>query len=217
RTRHDTILIALSGHGLELEVPHPDDEKVKPKVYSYFCPSDADLRGKVSHSTGKSATLINVSEILDAMSDSAPGVNLLLRDACRNEMKAQATTRSLDVRRFSIPEDSSALFSCKSGQKSFETAKLKHGVFFHHALEGLRGAAKNDKGEVTWARLAEYVQEKVNDSVEEHVGGGAKQDPHFVNNLSGKSPVLARLSAKVVPQKDKDAKVVKQEKEFTNS
>ena len=38
RTKHDTILIALSGHGLELEVPHPDDEKFEPKVYSYFCP-----------------------------------------------------------------------------------------------------------------------------------------------------------------------------------
>jgi hypothetical protein len=56
-----------------------------------------------------------------------------------------------------------ALFSCSAGQRAFETEKLGkgHGVFFYHALEALRGKAKNAKGEVTWGALAEHVSSEV--------------------------------------------------------
>jgi uncharacterized caspase-like protein len=207
RTRHDSVLIALSGHGIQLEVPHPDDDRVKPNAYGYFCPADADLSGKVSHSTGKSDTLILVKEFLDALDGCGAGVKLLLMDACRNELKAEAATRSLDVRRFSIPDDTAALFSCKAGQRAYETKQLRHGVFFHFVLQGLRGGAKNERGEVTWDLLVNYVKEHVSDGVPELVGGGARQDPHGVSNLAGKSPVLARVEAGKKADSDAPAKV----------
>src|SRR4051812_46389423 len=112
-------------------------------------------------------------------------------DACRNEMKAEASARSLDLDSFRIPNKTAALFSCEAGQKAFETKELNHGVFFSYVLKGLKGEAANKRGVVTWARLTEYVQEQVGEHVQKNVGGGARQDPHGVSNLSGKSPILA--------------------------
>jgi peptidyl-prolyl cis-trans isomerase B (cyclophilin B) len=187
---------------VQLEVPDPD-EKQKPKSYSYFCPKDSDLRG-VSYSTGKSKTLINFKEVLDALDECGAGVKLVLMDACRNELKVESSTRSLDVSKFTLPEGVAAMFSCKADQKAFEAKKFEHGVFFHFVLEGLRGKAKNDRSEVTWDRLVEYVKEQVSEEVPALIGQGARQDPHAVSNLSGKSPVLALVPGKEVVKKDKD-------------
>jgi len=79
-----------------------------------------------------------------------------------------------------LPHGTAVLFSCKSGERAFESAKLGkkgHGIFFHYVLEGLRGKAKNEHGEVTWARLAEFVTEKVSEEVPTLIGEGAKQTP----------------------------------------
>ncbi len=42
------------------------------------------------------------------------------------------------------PGGVAALFSCSAGQRAFEHESLKHGVFFHHVLEGLGGKAKDE-------------------------------------------------------------------------
>jgi uncharacterized caspase-like protein len=112
-------------------------------------------------------------------------------DACRNELKAQVATRSLDARNATIPAGVGALFSCSSGQRTFETSKLGkgHGVFFYRVIEGLGGEATNRKGEVTWDSLTAYVKEKVAEDVPTLIGGGARQTPHQISNLQG-SPIL---------------------------
>src|SRR5205085_523549 len=70
--------------------------------------------------------------------------------------------------------------------------KLKHGVFFHHVLEGLKGAAKDEEGAVTWDSLSSYVRKRVSREVPTLVGGGATQLPNVIADLSGESPVLVR-------------------------
>jgi hypothetical protein len=70
-------------------------------------------------------------------------------------------------------------------------------------LEGLRGKASQDAGEVTWSRLADYVQENVEARVPEWLGAGARQVPNEVRNLAGRSPVLVRLDAGVPPGSEK--------------
>jgi hypothetical protein len=174
KTRHDTLLVALSGHGLEL--------KVKGKDEAFFCPCDAQV--------SDAASMIGLKALFDQLDDSGAGVKLLLVDACRNDPKLG---RNVDVDNLPRPpRGTAALFSCASGQRAFETAKLGkgHGVFFYHVLKGLKGEAKNKRGEVTWDRLTEYVKEKVSDEVPVLIGEGAKQSPHKIENLVGKSPVL---------------------------
>jgi formylglycine-generating enzyme required for sulfatase activity len=196
RGPRDTVVIALSGHGVQLDVDDPDGNG-KPRNYSYFCPHDADLVN-VSYSTGRSRTLLLLDDVFGALGRCGAGVKLVLMDACRNEMKAGASARGLDTDGIRIPSGVGALFSCSAGQKAFETERLAHGVFFHYVIEGLRGAARNSRGEVTWARLTEYVTEKVTDEVTDLVGGGARQTPHPFGNIPGKSPVL--IPARVLPQ-----------------
>jgi formylglycine-generating enzyme required for sulfatase activity len=188
-TKHDTVLIALSGHGVQLQVQEGKDAK-KERDEAFFCPCDARLtRSKDPAELGK--TLISFKELFDQLDDSGAGAKLLLVDACR---AAPKSGRSLDPDSLPrLPRNTAGLFSCASGQKSYESDKLGkgQGVFFHFVLEGLRGKAKNSKGEVTWDRLAEHVKEAVSDQVPALLGGEASQSPLRLENLAGKSPVLA--------------------------
>jgi hypothetical protein len=181
KRRGDTILIALAGHGVQLQVEDPDG-RGEAKTFSYFCPSDADLVG-VSYRTGASRTLVNLNDVLGALGRCGAGTKLVLIDACRNELKAESTTRSIDPGSVTIPSGVGVLFSCKAGQRAFETAKLKHGLFFHFVLEGLRGKAATAEKEVTWDSLSAYVRREVPRRVEGLIGGGARQNPVAISNV----------------------------------
>ena len=63
-------------------------------------------------------------------------------------------------------------------------------MFFYHVLEGLRGKAANQRGEVSWSRLADHVAERVTKEVPTLIGDGAKQTPQGVANFVGPSPIL---------------------------
>src|SRR5262249_13801941 len=116
------------------------------------------------------------------------GAKLLLVDACRNEPEG---FRSTDVDALPRPSKGTAvLFSCKSGERSFEKAELKHGIFFHFVLQGLSGKARNEEGDVAWDRLTEYVKRQVSRQSPKLISGGARQTPHEIRNLEGDSPVL---------------------------
>ncbi|KOR27412.1 hypothetical protein TI05_19080, partial [Achromatium sp. WMS3] len=53
------------------------------------------------------------------------------------------------------------LFSTKAGGVSWEHPELQHSVFTYFLLEGLRGAAVNSQGLITFRSLADYVEIKV--------------------------------------------------------
>jgi hypothetical protein len=183
KRRDDTVLVALAGHGLQLTVKEGGREK----DVSFFCPKDAQLNDPDS--------LVSLEKLFTDLDDCAAGVKLLLVDACRNDPGARGA-RNLDVDTVPRPPRGiAALFSCASGQRAFEMAELGkgHGVFFHFVLEGLRGKARDDDGEVNWGRLSEYVTRQVNRQVPKLIGGGARQTPHLVTNLVGESPVLLRV------------------------
>jgi formylglycine-generating enzyme required for sulfatase activity len=182
-TKHDTVLVGLAGHGVQLEVKGPRD-KTRGKPEAFFCPSDGNIADP--------KTLISVKGLFQQLDDSKAGLGLLLVDACRDNPRS---SRNVDVDNLPrAPKGTGALFSCASGERAYETDKLGkgHGVFFHYVLQGLKGAAKNKRGEVTWDRLTEYVKEKVSDEVPTLIGHGAKQSPHKIENLVGKSPVLLK-------------------------
>jgi formylglycine-generating enzyme required for sulfatase activity len=203
-TKHDTVLVALAGHGVQLRVEMGGKEKEA----AFFCPADTKPRS-TKDAKRLSETLIGLDELFRELEDSGAGVKLLLVDACRNNPREG---RNVDVDALpKPPRGTAALFSCKSGERAFESDRLGvkgHGVFFYRVLEALRGKARNSKGEVTWSSLADYVIDKVSDDVPALIGGGARQTPHEIRNLTGRSPVLVDRGV-----------VVKDDwgKEFTNS
>jgi formylglycine-generating enzyme required for sulfatase activity len=178
KKRDDMLLVGLAGHGIQARVKEDID-----KEESFFCPADAQLNDN--------STLISLRKLFHDLDVCGASVKLLLVDACRNDPTTGRNANPDTLPR--PPRGTAALFSCKAGERAFETDKLGpkgHGVFFHFVLEGLAGKAKNSDGEVTWGGLAEYVTRNVGRTVPKLRGGGAKQTPQEIKNLEGESPVL---------------------------
>jgi tetratricopeptide (TPR) repeat protein len=173
--RGDTVLVAFAGHGLQFAG----------KTDAYLCPADARPFGD------ETGSLVSLEGIYARLDKSFASAKLLLLDACRDDPALKRGARGLSGDGLSGPPSGVAvLFSCRAGQLAFEDDKLRHGVFFHFVLEGLKGKAANEDDEVTWARLAEYVSRQVNRQTPKLIGDGARQTPHEVKNWPGEPTVL---------------------------
>jgi formylglycine-generating enzyme required for sulfatase activity len=75
---------------------------------------------------------------------------------------------------------------------AYEHKDLRHGIFFHYVLEGLRGKAKDDEGAVTWDSLVQHVKRQVTRQVPKLVNKEAAQHPAEIREDSGEPPVLLR-------------------------
>jgi formylglycine-generating enzyme required for sulfatase activity len=187
-TRRDTVLVALAGHGVQLEVKDKKGHG-EPRRYTFFCPRDADL-SDVKYNTGASDTMINLDDLFEQLGRSNPGVKLVLMDACRNELKAAGRTRSLSEAKVTVPDGVQALLSCGRRQVAWESDDLRHGLFFHRVIQGLKGAARNRRGEVTWASLTDHVTTSVEEAAEKI---GKVQKPAAIGSHEGRTPLLAKI------------------------
>ncbi len=168
----DTVIIALAGHGLQFAGQKD----------AYFCPIDA------RPFADEAETLISITSIYTELEKSFAGVKVILVDACRNDPDP-TRGRGLDADSSpSPPKGVAALFSCSAGQKAFENEELKHGVFFHYLLQGLKGDAKDTDGGISFDRLQLFVREKVTQWTLDHSQklGGRSQSPNLKADLAGK-------------------------------
>jgi tetratricopeptide (TPR) repeat protein len=197
RQADDTIVIAFCGHGVQLAgVDEP-----------WFCPMDASLKDR--------KTLISLSEVYEAMGRSKARAKVLFSDSCRNdplpagprpaELK-NVTAPKGGGRRDKAPENVAALFSCSAGEVAYESEKLRHGVFFHFLIQGLRGKAAPPGKEVTLNSLTDYVQRAVPEHVKEAVGPKAMQRPELVSRANFPITLLpaGRAVAKASPKEVKE-------------
>src|SRR5262245_37699650 len=136
------------------------------------------------------------------MEQSGAGVRLMLVDACRNDPgKAGGRSARRGVTAGAgprPPEGVAVLFSCSRGQYSHEHADLKHGIFFHYVLEGLKGKARDDEGAVTWDSLSAFVKREVTRAIPRLVGPDVQQSPNEIKEGAGAPPVLIRPDRTVV-------------------
>ena len=176
----DSVLIALAGHGVQFQGENE----------SYFCPADARLADK--------STLIPLSEIYKALENSRAGLKVLLVDACRNDPQSQNSRDREVVKLESVtrpqrtppPGGVVAFFSCSEGEKAFEHADLKHGVFFHFVIQALKGAAVGqDQNDVMVLDLVKYVTRQVKDFVREKYG--VKQQPDMKGTIRDLVPLVS--------------------------
>jgi uncharacterized caspase-like protein len=180
RKRADLVLVGLAGHGLQFN----------DKNGNYFCTTDAEPKD--------AKTMLPLSEVYELLADCGAGARFLLVDACRNEGTRGLKRGGIDTPH-QTPPGVGALFSCSPGQFSFESPDLKHGVFFYHVLEALKGKTREDDGEVTWDGLRAYVKRQVSKKVPE-LFPDARQEPNDVGNLSALPP-LVRLANVAAPEK----------------
>ena len=173
----DTVVLAFAGHGHQFQA-EPD---------AYFCPMDARPFKEAKDS------LVSINDIYRRMEHSFAGVKVILVDACRNDPNP-ARGRGLDADAAPPPPKGvGALFSCSAGQRAYEHDSLAHGVFFHFVLEGLKGGARDEDGEVTFETLSQFVRKKVPNKMKELDLG--TQQPNLKADLVGAPPVLVGARA----------------------
>ena len=136
---------------------------------------------------------------------------LTVIDACRNDPNAgrgeqdnlltNSFSRGFKIKRGNdnsgTPKVSATLYACNIGERAYEWPEKEHGVFSYFLLEGIKGEATNQNGEITIVDLADYTQKKVVRWAEEFRG---KNQRPWLDQSGGAKLVLvenplARLEA----------------------
>ena len=191
RDESDSVLVAFAGHGMQYR---GSDE-------TFFCPADTKVDDR--------KTLVSLKTVYDQLDKCQAGFKLLLNDACRNDPVATGSrsisTANLESstrpQRLIPPGGLAVLFSCSEGEFAWEDDGLKHGVFLHFVIDGLKGNADLDKdGQINLEELSLYTKKRVPDYVRAEFGG-ERQMPHLINNSRGLVPIvlLPRPSVPVPP------------------
>jgi hypothetical protein len=139
----DSVVVALAGHAVQFT----NDER------AYFCPLDARLNDR--------ASLLRLEEVYQLLAKCRAQRKLLLLDVCRRNPQAEASGRpALEAiarpQRAAAPPGVMVLFGSEEGKEGLDVPSLPGSLFFHHVVDGLRGAA-TPTGRVSPDDLARYV------------------------------------------------------------
>lgn len=170
------LVVAFAGHGIERG------------GRAYLLPSDAQMSENVAL---LEETAINVDVIKNWIRQTGVGQVLLIIDACRNDPVAgrgdeenlltEAYTRGFrfDVRNQEV-KAFATLYATDIGYRAYEDRETKKGYFTSALVEGLKGGAANENGEVTLGRLVRYLEETVPKQIARDLGKDKKQRPFAV-------------------------------------
>ena len=187
--KQDLMLVALSGHGMQLKIRIKDrNGNEKEKEDGYFCAVDAvnptqEFGVVVPHTDAKGRlnphpkNQVSLSYVIDDVLAPNVGRKVVLIDACRNIPDNPGRGKGVEGKTITLPEETALLFSCRSGQQSFESKELKHGIFTYAVLEGLRGQAGRGD-EVSWSEMVSYVNRRMSQQeLKQYLPNGARQTP----------------------------------------
>lgn len=165
--RNGLLLFAFSGHGINRN------------DLAYLLPSDA----KLDDDQTLDESAVTVQWIQRQTRDIPISQVLLLLDACKNDPGGRASGASslsaASVGKFRFGANVVAfatLYATSPNEVAFENAEGRQGYFIGAIVDGLRGEAANDRGEVTLGRLVAYVQDTVPRQVEK-LGADHHQNP----------------------------------------
>jgi TPR repeat protein len=143
-----TLLFAFSGHG------------GKADGADYLATYDAAA-------DSIAADGIAVNWIKNQLAASNAARKIMFLDACRSVATPNGKEISAPVEPFARLSESKGLrmlISTAEGTRSYEDDKLKHGLFTHYVVTGLRGSAAGPDGLITFNRLSDYVTANVKES-----------------------------------------------------
>lgn len=165
------LLVSFAGHGIERG------------GQAYLIPSDARLSHDVSL---LEESAVSVTRMHDRIKAIGVGQVIVLLDACRNDpggradapnnMSAAYAKFNFDVRNREV-QAFATFYATAIGQRAYEYTEKRQGYFTWAIVEGLRGGAANEKGEVTLAALVKYVQDNVPKRIAIDLGAGQQQKP----------------------------------------
>jgi tetratricopeptide (TPR) repeat protein/uncharacterized caspase-like protein len=169
------LLVSFAGHGMERG------------GQAFLLPADAQISDSISF---LEETAISMSRVKAWIKETGVGQVLLLLDACRNDpggradapnnlSNAYVNAFNFDVRNREV-QAFATVYATGIGQRAYEYTEKKQGYFSWAVVEGLKGAAANDKGEVTLSQLVKYVQDAVPKRIAVDLGSTKQQKPFAV-------------------------------------
>jgi len=169
------LLVSFAGHGMERS------------GQAFLLPSDAQISDQISF---LEETAISMNRVKERIKETGVGQVVVLLDACRNDPGGRADapnplsnaytnafnfdTRNREVQAFAT------VYATGIGQRAYEYTEKKQGYFSWAVVEGLKGGAANDKGEITLSQLVKYVQDTVPKRLAIDLGSTKQQKPFAV-------------------------------------
>jgi hypothetical protein len=169
------LLISFAGHGMERG------------GQAFLMPSDAQISDQISF---LEETAISLNRVKERIKETGVGQVLLLLDACRNDpggradapnplSNAYTNAFNFDVRNHEV-QAFATVYATGIGQRAYEYTEKKQGYFSWALVEGLKGAASNEKGEITLSQLVKYVQDTVPKRLAIDLGSTKQQRPFAI-------------------------------------
>jgi len=166
------MLVSFAGHGMERN------------SQAFLLPADAQISDQVSF---LEETAISMNRVKTWIKEMGVGQVVLLLDACRNDpggradapnplSNAYTNAFNFDVRNREV-QAFATVYATGIGQRAYEYTEKKQGYFSWAIVEGLKGGAANDKGEVTLSQLVKYVQDTVPKRIAIDLGSTKQQKP----------------------------------------
>jgi formylglycine-generating enzyme required for sulfatase activity len=167
--RDGLLLVSFSGHGMQR-----GNE-------AFLLPEDA----KIGSLSLLENTAISVVDMKKYIRQTGVRQVLVIMDACRNDPGGRADTPSPMGKAYHFDFDThnkeveafATLYATSEGQRAYEYTEKNQGYFTWALVEGLEGAAANERGEVTLSALVAYLQEKVPKRVLQDLGPEKGQRP----------------------------------------
>ncbi len=172
--REDTIIFYFAGHGITMD------------KQPYLLTEESDN----SNTLTLGVSSLPGAALMDYLSKVKAANVWLVLDACRNSASRDSNSvGDVSFTRTDVGQDRSAtMFSCKIGERSWESEEFGHGFYTYYLVAGLREKAVDEKGEINLQGLSDYVGSQVPVAVGKM---GQKQTP-WLSYGGGDRWVLAR-------------------------
>ena len=169
------LLISFAGHGMERG------------GHAFLLPSDAQISDQISF---LEETAISINRVKERIKETGVAQVVVMLDACRNDPGGRADAPNqlsaaytnvfnFDVRNREV-QAFATIYATGIGQRAYEYTEKKQGYFSWAMVEALKGAAANDRGEITLSQLVKYVQENVPKRIAIDLGSTKQQRPFAV-------------------------------------
>ncbi len=159
------VIVFFAGHGIA--------QGLGRQAKSYLLPADVDAQSKES----LERTAVDLEDLARRLSTLKASQFTIFIDACREDpfpgrgIKGNTMTdvmsRGLRITRGSstaaeaAPATSIIFYACRVGERAYEDAELKGGVFTHFILSGIRALANRPDGRVEAGSLAIFLRDNM--------------------------------------------------------
>ena len=167
------LLLSFAGHGIERG------------GRGFLCTTDAQLNGDLALLED---TAISVETMHERIRQMGVKQVVIILDACRNDPSGRgegenrltdsfARKFNFDVRNQEVTAFAT-LYATDVGHLAYEYKEKRQGYFTYLLVDGLRGGAANERGEVTLGGLVSYLQEQVPRRIRLDLGQEKSQRPY---------------------------------------